>query len=45
MQQIVRATIKVDLLQNGQVIETQEVTAATGWKYTFKDLAAYDAEW
>ncbi|MGH1131573.1 Cna B-type domain-containing protein [Bacillus mycoides] len=36
--------IKVDLLQNGQVIETQEVTAEKGWKYEFKDLAAYDAE-
>ena len=36
--------IKVDLLQNGQVIDTQEVSEATGWKYTFKDLAAYDAE-
>ncbi|MDR4983904.1 hypothetical protein RGU74_09355 [Bacillus cereus] len=23
---------------------TQEVSEATGWKYTFKDLAAYDAE-
>ncbi|WP_150985257.1 Cna B-type domain-containing protein [Bacillus mycoides] len=37
-------TIKVDLLQNGQVMTTQEVSEATGWKYTFKDLAAYDAE-
>ncbi|WP_106408365.1 Cna B-type domain-containing protein, partial [Bacillus mycoides] len=37
-------TIKVDLLQNGQVINTQEVSEATGWKYGFKDLAAYDAE-
>ncbi|MED1565623.1 Cna B-type domain-containing protein [Bacillus paramycoides] len=37
-------TIRVDLLQNGQVITTQEVSEATGWKYTFKDLAAYDAE-
>ncbi|WP_257145224.1 Cna B-type domain-containing protein [Bacillus paramycoides] len=37
-------TIQVDLLQNGQVITTQEVSEATGWKYTFKDLAAYDAE-
>ncbi|PGZ98158.1 hypothetical protein COE51_12165 [Bacillus pseudomycoides] len=37
------STIKVDLLQNGQVINTQDVTAANGWKYTFKDLAAYDA--
>ncbi|MEA1012741.1 Cna B-type domain-containing protein, partial [Bacillus cereus] len=38
------ATIKVDLLQNGQVVATQEVSEATGWKYGFKDLAAYDAE-
>ncbi|MDM5190986.1 Cna B-type domain-containing protein [Bacillus sp. DX4.1] len=37
-------TIKVDLLQNGQVVATQEVGEATGWKYEFKDLAAYDAE-
>ncbi|RFT62970.1 Cna B-type domain-containing protein, partial [Bacillus clarus] len=37
-------TIKVDLLQNGQVIKTEEVSEATGWKYTFKELAAYDAE-
>ncbi|MBJ8019943.1 Cna B-type domain-containing protein, partial [Bacillus cereus group sp. N34] len=36
--------IKVDLLQHGQVIATQEVTEASGWKYEFKDLAAYDAE-
>ena len=38
------ATIKVDLLQNGKVVDTKEVSEATGWKYTFKDLAAYDAE-
>ncbi|MFP3416673.1 Cna B-type domain-containing protein, partial [Bacillus sp. SIMBA_074] len=25
-------------------IATQEVTAEKGWKYEFKDLAAYDAE-
>ncbi|MDR4917075.1 Cna B-type domain-containing protein [Bacillus pseudomycoides] len=37
-------TIKVDLLQNNKVIATQEVSAASGWKYEFKDLAAYDAE-
>ncbi|MFP3393505.1 Cna B-type domain-containing protein, partial [Brevibacillus sp. SIMBA_076] len=37
-------TIKVDLLQNKQVIATQEVTKASDWKYAFKDLAAYDAE-
>ncbi|WP_240522809.1 Cna B-type domain-containing protein, partial [Bacillus cereus] len=36
--------IKVDLLQNGQVIATQEVSEATGWKYAFTDLAANDAE-
>ncbi|WP_255299584.1 Cna B-type domain-containing protein, partial [Bacillus wiedmannii] len=35
--------IKVDLLQNGTVIATQEVSKATDWKYEFKDLAAYDA--
>ncbi|CAI8857975.1 GRAM_POS_ANCHORING domain-containing protein [Bacillus sp. IT-79MI2] len=38
------AMIKVDLLQNGQVLATQEVSEASGWKYEFKDLAAYDAE-
>ncbi|WP_368656305.1 Cna B-type domain-containing protein, partial [Bacillus wiedmannii] len=38
-----RPTIKVDLLQNSQVVATQEVSEATGWKYGFKDLAAYDA--
>ncbi|BCC06552.1 MULTISPECIES: Cna B-type domain-containing protein [Bacillus cereus group] len=37
-------TIKVDLLQNGQVIATQEVSEATEWKYAFTDLVAYDAE-
>ncbi|TXR58939.1 hypothetical protein DM800_29160, partial [Bacillus sp. AY18-3] len=35
--------IQVDLLQNGTVIATQEVSKATGWKYEFKDLAVYDA--
>ncbi|WP_114556640.1 Cna B-type domain-containing protein, partial [Bacillus sp. PF5] len=37
-------TIKVDLLQNGKVIDTKEVSAAGGWKYVFTDLGAYDAE-
>uniref|UniRef100_UPI0034D7B713 Cna B-type domain-containing protein n=1 Tax=Bacillus sp. SH8-8 TaxID=2217830 RepID=UPI0034D7B713 len=37
-------SIKVDLLQNGQVVATQEVSEGSGWKYGFKDLAAYDAE-
>ncbi|EOP19230.1 hypothetical protein IIS_04776, partial [Bacillus cereus VD131] len=36
--------IKVDLLQNGKVIDTKEVSAAGEWKYAFTDLAAYDAE-
>ncbi|WP_144467818.1 Cna B-type domain-containing protein, partial [Bacillus toyonensis] len=35
--------IKVDLLQNGKVVDTKEVTAATNWKYTFEKLQAYDA--
>ncbi|MGR3779578.1 Cna B-type domain-containing protein, partial [Bacillus paramycoides] len=38
------STIKVDLLQNGKVVDTKEVTAATNWKYTFEKLQAYDAE-
>ncbi|PFM06841.1 cell wall anchor protein, partial [Bacillus anthracis] len=36
------STIKVDLLQNGKVVDTKEVTAATNWKYTFEKLQAYD---
>ncbi|MBJ8050386.1 Cna B-type domain-containing protein, partial [Bacillus cereus group sp. N18] len=34
--------IQVDLLQNGTVIATQEVSKVTDWKYEFKDLVAYD---
>ncbi|PGX21606.1 cell wall anchor protein, partial [Bacillus anthracis] len=37
------SSIKVDLLQNGKVVDTKEVTAATNWKYTFEKLQAYDA--
>ncbi|MGE6539722.1 Cna B-type domain-containing protein, partial [Bacillus luti] len=37
-------TIKVDLLQNGKVITTKEVTAANGWKYEFEKLPAVDNE-
>ena len=37
------STIQVDLLQNGNVIQTQDVTAANNWNYTFADLPAYDA--
>ncbi|WP_206772570.1 Cna B-type domain-containing protein, partial [Bacillus cereus] len=36
--------IKVDLLQNGKVVDTKEITAATEWKYTFENLQAYDAD-
>ncbi|HDX9591449.1 TPA: Cna B-type domain-containing protein, partial [Bacillus pseudomycoides] len=38
------STIKVDLLQNGKVIATKEVSEATSWKYAFTDLAAYDVD-
>ncbi|HDX9670779.1 MULTISPECIES: Cna B-type domain-containing protein [unclassified Bacillus (in: firmicutes)] len=37
-------TIKVDLLQNGKVITTKEVTAENGWKYEFGKLPAVDSE-
>ncbi|MDC6155177.1 Cna B-type domain-containing protein [Bacillus albus] len=37
-------TIKVDLLQNGKVIATKEVTAENGWKYEFGKLPAVDSE-
>ncbi|QIW22447.1 Cna B-type domain-containing protein [Bacillus thuringiensis] len=36
--------VTVDLLQNGKVIATKEVSAADEWKYAFTDLVAYDAE-
>ncbi len=36
--------IKVDLLQNGKVIDTKEVSSRNKWKYTFEKLTAYDAE-
>ncbi|QUG87009.1 Cna B-type domain-containing protein [Bacillus nitratireducens] len=36
-------SIKVDLLQNGKVIETKEVSLTTNWKYTFEKLQVYDA--
>ncbi|MED1558786.1 Cna B-type domain-containing protein, partial [Bacillus paramycoides] len=37
-------TIKVDLLQNGKAIATQEVKATNGWKYEFEKLPAVDTE-
>ncbi|WP_070146763.1 Cna B-type domain-containing protein, partial [Bacillus mycoides] len=36
------STIQVDLLKNGDVIQTQDVTAANGWNYTFANIPAYD---
>ncbi|PFW30455.1 cell wall anchor protein, partial [Bacillus anthracis] len=38
------SSIKVDLLQNGKVVDTKEVTAETNWKYTFEKQQAYYAE-
>ncbi|MED0947233.1 Cna B-type domain-containing protein [Bacillus mobilis] len=35
-------TIKVDLLQNGKVIATKDVTAENGWKYEFGKLPVVD---
>ncbi|PEI53894.1 cell wall anchor protein, partial [Bacillus toyonensis] len=37
------STIKINLLQNGKVVDTKEVTVASEWKYTFEKLQAYDA--
>ncbi|WP_165820871.1 Cna B-type domain-containing protein [Pueribacillus theae] len=37
-------SIKVNLLQNGVVVDTKEVTKENGWKYSFTDLAKYDEE-
>lgn len=36
--------IKVNLLRNGVVIDTQEVTSKTDWKYSFTNLEKYDTE-
>lgn len=36
--------IKVNLLQNGVVIETKEVTKSDDWKYSFTDLPEFDEE-
>ena len=37
-------SIFVNLLQNGVVIDTKEVTAEDDWKYSFTDLEKYDAD-
>ncbi len=34
--------ITVHLLQNGEVVDTEEVTAEDDWEYSFTDLPAYD---
>ncbi|MBU9711361.1 Cna B-type domain-containing protein [Evansella tamaricis] len=34
--------IEVYLLQNGEMVETQQVTVEDEWKYQFTNLAAYD---
>ncbi|PDY44675.1 Cna B-type domain-containing protein, partial [Bacillus cereus] len=36
------SSIQVDLLQNGNVIQTQEVAAANDWKYSFTNVESYD---
>src|SRR5699024_2910217 len=37
-------SITVELVQNGKVIDSKEVTAETDWKYSFKDLPKYDKD-
>ena len=37
-------TITVDLLKNGKVIETVEISGATDWKHSFTKLEKYDEE-
>lgn len=36
--------ITVDLLQNGEVIETIDITAKDNWKYSFTALDAFDSD-
>ncbi|WP_416147559.1 Cna B-type domain-containing protein [Salipaludibacillus sp. HK11] len=36
--------IEVNLLQNGEIVGTEEVTAENGWVYTFEDLPKYDEQ-
>ena len=35
-------SIKVNLLANGKVVQTKEVTAADNWSYAFNDLPIYE---
>lgn len=37
-------SITVNLLQNGKIIATREVSAADNWQYEFTDLDQYDAQ-
>ena len=36
--------ITVDLLANGEIIQTVQITAATDWAYQFENLPAYDEQ-
>ena len=36
--------VTVNILANGEVIETVEITANDNWEYTFKDMEKYDEE-
>ncbi len=36
--------VKVNLLANGEVIETKEITSADNWKYTFEKKDKYDKD-
>src|SRR5699024_11534704 len=36
--------ITVDLLANGEIIQTVKITAATDWAYQFENLPAYDEQ-
>ncbi|SES07877.1 Cna protein B-type domain-containing protein [Salipaludibacillus aurantiacus] len=38
------AVITVDLLRNGVVYDTVDVTAKSGWEHTFENLQAYDKD-
>ena len=36
------SSVKVNLLANGKVVRTQEITAKNKWKFTFKQVELYD---
>ena len=37
-------SITINLIKNGTIIDSKEVTAENGWKYSFTDLEKYDAQ-